>query len=405
MKERLEGPTHHGYSRPVFVGNFAMLQEFLLEKESFFWSGLRLFEFLLRGFSQVVCANNPISGLLIVISLACTAPVTLLFTSITGTLGLLLSVLLRDSQDLIANGLTTFNPVLLGAVSCTLIPTIYGPYDTFSILCLLLATIFCAYVTRSLENNKLPYIAWPFNLSELMLILLLYTQDNGFDTTEKPQPLMRMHNATSDATTADVSIIGGNATGVHVNWGMMFRAVIMSASQLMAIENAVTGSVIYLAILLFSPVTAGFALFGAIIGSLAGLMLGVELASIYSGFWGYNAFLTGGVLGGNFFVLTGQTVVATIMAVVYTVIVQYCIHFFFKNLKLPVLGLPFTIVVSLFVNLRKPDDKSFPKPASPSYPEKNRADYKASRLLRRISDRDDNDDDFKDRKQKTVVNV
>lgn len=41
---------------------------------------------------QVVFANNPISGLLITISLGVNAPGTLLLSAITGSLGLLLSV-------------------------------------------------------------------------------------------------------------------------------------------------------------------------------------------------------------------------------------------------------------------------------------------------------------------------
>lgn len=41
------------YSRAVFTGTFTVWQDFLLEKESVFWSTVRLFDSLLRGFSQV----------------------------------------------------------------------------------------------------------------------------------------------------------------------------------------------------------------------------------------------------------------------------------------------------------------------------------------------------------------
>ena len=68
-----------------------------------------------------------------------------------------------------------------------------------------------------------------------------------------------------------------------------------------------------------------------------GLMLDVQIDEIYTGLWGYNAFLTGASLGGNFFVLNGQTAAATIVAIVYTVIVQYAILFFFRN-----------VIISLF---------------------------------------------------------
>ncbi|CAD1476212.1 unnamed protein product, partial [Heterotrigona itama] len=188
------------YSRAVFTGTFPVWQEFLLVKESVFWSTVRLFDSLLRGFSQAVLANNPISGLLITISLGVSAPNTLLFSAITGFLGLLLSVLIRDSQENIVNGLTVFNPLLVGAVSSRLLPNIYGPFDSFSILLTILGTIFrqltinvySVYLARSLRNNKLPFIAWPFNLTEFALLLVLYTKDNGHDTTQKLEPVMRM---------------------------------------------------------------------------------------------------------------------------------------------------------------------------------------------------------------------
>lgn len=52
------------------------------------------------------------------------------------------SQLIRDSQENIANGLTVFNPLLVGAISSSLIPNIYGPFDDFSLLLIILGTIF-----------------------------------------------------------------------------------------------------------------------------------------------------------------------------------------------------------------------------------------------------------------------
>ncbi|XP_012345454.1 urea transporter 1-like isoform X2 [Apis florea] len=349
VNEQLKESARHDYSWPVFIGNFSILQEYLSEKESYLWSVVRLFDFLLRGFGQVVFSNNPISGLLIIISLGATSPGTLLFAASTGFSGLLLSMLLQDPQEHIANGLTVFNPLLVGAVSYTLIPRVYGPFDSLSILLILLGTIFSVYMTRSMRDNKIPAMAWPFNLAEFALLLVLYAKHNGLDTAEK---LMRMDNATSDATTSNVSFIEENATEVHIDWGMIFHGIIVSASQVVAVESAITGCVVYLAILLFSPKAASFAFLGAFIGSLTALILGAPINEIYMGFWGFNTLLTGISLGGFFYTLNGQTAVATIVAIIYTVIVQYSILFLFKNLKLPILSLPFILVSSLFLKLR-----------------------------------------------------
>ncbi|XP_043601953.1 urea transporter 1-like isoform X3 [Bombus pyrosoma] len=392
------------YSRPVFTGTFTVWQEFLLEKESVFWSIVRLFDYLLRGFSQVVFANNPISGLLITISLGVNAPGTLLLSAITGFLGLLLSVLIRDSEENIANGLTVLNPLLVGAISSSLIPSIYGPFDGFSLLLIILGTIF--------RNNKLPFIAWPFNLAEFALLLVLYTKDNGLDTSEELQPVTRMDNATSDATTGNISFIGENATGIHIDWGMMFHGVIVSASQVLAVESVIMGAVVYLACLLCSPITAGFAFLGALIGSLAGiilflcLMLGIQIDEIYAGLWGYNTFLTGASLA-TLFAFSGQTAVAVIVAIVYTVIVQYGVLFFFRDLKLPILSLPFILVTSLFLQLRNnSEDKTFLQAPPISIPQEQRRDYLANqRLIQQINDPENVGDGAKDRKKISTLDV
>lgn len=57
----------------------------------------------------------------------------------------------------------------------------------------------------------------------------------------------------------------------------------------------------------------------------AGLELGADRGEIYSGFWGYNSLLTGAALGGNLLVLNSHTAVATILAIIYTALLQFTI--------------------------------------------------------------------------------
>lgn len=51
---------------------------------------------------------------------------------------------------------------------------------------------YSVYLTRSFRNNKVPFIAWPFNLAEFALLLVLYAKDNGLDTSVEVQPVTRM---------------------------------------------------------------------------------------------------------------------------------------------------------------------------------------------------------------------
>lgn len=63
----------------------------------------------------------------------------------------------------------------------------------------------------------------------------------------------------------------------------------------------------------------------------SGLELGVEYDEIYNGFWGYNGLLTGAALGGNLLVLNFQTAAATVVAIVFTSLAQYCVQPIFKK--------------------------------------------------------------------------
>ncbi|XP_028044542.1 urea transporter 2 isoform X2 [Monomorium pharaonis] len=212
----------------AFVGDFAILKEFFAHKRRRLWHAVQLLDAFLRGFGQTVFANNPLSGLLIIVTLAAVTPGTLALSAATAGLGLLLSVLIREPDEIIENGISTFNPVLVGAISYILIPQIYGSFDAFSFLLVFLATIFSVYLSRSLRSDKFPCIAWPFNLVEFALIFALSTQ-NGADMVAKSvDPVFEMHNATSETTTTtmmtttdDAGLLHEqNASSAYIDWGM-----------------------------------------------------------------------------------------------------------------------------------------------------------------------------------------
>ncbi|KAI4498293.1 hypothetical protein M0802_006472 [Mischocyttarus mexicanus] len=362
--------------RGACIGDFVLLKNVLSEKNKPIWVPLQLLDALLRGYGQVVFANNPLSGLLIVIALGATAPKILAFSATTGFLGLILSMLMKDSQQAIENGLTVFNPILVGALSAVLVPNLYGEFDAFSYLLILIGTITSVYLARSLGSEEIPSITWPFILVELLLLFVLTTQDNYVDSLN----IKTMDNATSDGRTDDASFIAPNVTDVNVDWGMVFRGMVVSSSQVFGVDNVAAGAVIYLAVLVYSPATTGFSFAGVFIGTLAGLELGVPHNGVFTGLWGFNSFLTGAALGGNLFVLNVQTAVATLVAIVYTVILQYVLQILLGKIGLPFLTLPFAISTILFVKLRSASMSSiFPKPLKHSYPEKQRQDYIASR--------------------------
>ncbi|KAF7386674.1 hypothetical protein HZH66_011126 [Vespula vulgaris] len=379
------------------VGDFVLLKKFLAEKNKPIWIPLQLLDALLRGYGQVAFANNPLSGLLIVIALGATAPKILAFSAATGFLGLLLSMLMKDSQHVIENGLTVLNPLLIGALSCGLVPNFYGEFDAFSYLLILIGTIISVYLTRSLGTDKFPctnsgytYFTWFCCIAEISL----WRMRNYVQTRDATCTLYSRcfeDNATSDARIGDASFIAENVTDVNVDWGMVFRGMVVSSSQLFSMDNVVAGAVIYLAVLIYSPTTAGFSFAGVFIGTLAGLELGAPHNEVFTGLWGFNCFLTGAALGGNLFVINVQTVAATLVAIVYTLVLQYVLRIIFGKIGLPFLTLPFLISTSLFLKLRSASSSAvFPKPFQSSYPEKQRHDYLINRkriLQENVADR------------------
>ncbi|XP_071564577.1 urea transporter 1 isoform X3 [Temnothorax nylanderi] len=342
-----------------FVGDFAILKEFFAHKRRRVWHAMQLFDAFLRGFGQTVFANNPLSGLLIIVTLAVVTPGTLMLSAATAGLGLLLSVLIREPDAIVENGLSVYNPLLVGAVSYSLIPQIYGGFDSFSFLLVLLATILSVYLSRSLRSDKFSCTTWPFNLVEFTLIFALSTQ-NGADMVAK---------------------------SVEPMFEMVVRGSIVSASQLYGVDNVVLGSIMYLAMLIYSPLATVFSYFGALCGTFAGLELGADRHKAYSGMWGYNSLLTGAALGGNLLVLNGQTAVSAILAIIYTPLLQYAIESIFVKTQLPVLTLPFVIATSLFLKLSDgKEDPTFPWPVSITFPEKERYRYLARRAAFREED-------------------
>ncbi|XP_029173737.1 urea transporter 2-like [Nylanderia fulva] len=361
------------------VGDFPILKKFFAQKEGPFWYAVHLFEILLRGYGQIVFANNPLSGLLIIVTMAAVAPGTFVWSAATAVLGLLVSVTIREPREIVENGITVFNPLLVGVMSYNVIPRMYGPFDAFCFLLVFLGAILSVYLARSLRSDKFSCTTWPFHLVEILLIFAFSTQNV---LTKSTEPTFEMHNATSETTmmTTTANDAGFyDATDVYINWGMILRGCVLSAPQMIGIESVILGAVMYLAMLICSPTTIVFSFIGAFCGTLGALQLGVDHSKVYSGVWGYNSLLTAAACGGNLLVLNGQTAAVAVMGAIFASLLQYFLESLFINTQLPILALPFIISTSFLIKLSTgKEDLTFPWPVSPiSFPEKQRQDYLA----------------------------
>jgi len=128
----------------------------------------------------------------------------------------------------------------------------------------------------------------------------------------------------------------------------LISASLKGISQVILIENAITGLLILLAITISSYYLGIIALLSAIIGTLVGKFGGADEQNITQGLLGYNSVLTGMALA---LFLNGpyMWIVALIGAAVAAVFTATMMHFM-KKTEIPILTFPF-IILTWFILL------------------------------------------------------
>ncbi|XP_057337291.1 urea transporter 2-like isoform X2 [Microplitis mediator] len=251
----------------VCMGDFFLLREKIVKNKnkSVFWFAFGIFDSLLRGIGQVIFANNPLSGLLILLALLFSSPLVICTGLLTGFLGLTVSMLIQEPLQNIENGLTVYNPVLVGCITYSLFPNNYnnGHWDSFSILLTFIATILSVYLTRSLATDNVPCVTLPFNLIETILFIILIIQ--GDDSKINLIETNNIVNTTDNFINQNAK---SNENSTNLDWGMVLRGMVVSSSQAYGVDNVPAGSIIYLALVIYSPVTAIFSFTGAVFGAL-----------------------------------------------------------------------------------------------------------------------------------------
>ena len=126
----------------------------------------------------------------------------------------------------------------------------------------------------------------------------------------------------------------------------MFHFMIVSLkgiSQVILIENAVTGALILLAIMISSFSLGIIAILSAMIGTLLGKLGGADKEMISQGLFGFNSVLTGMAL---YLFLTGPfhwmlSLIGALLAAIMTAALMHVM----KKTDIPVLTFPFILFV------------------------------------------------------------
>nr|CAD7568949.1 unnamed protein product [Timema californicum] len=143
-------------------------------------------------------------------------------------------------------------------------------------------------------------------------------------------------------------------------------------SQVYGYCDPAASTTMYLAILIYSPIMALFAVLGSTLATLTGLLLSDgQYSPVYEGEWGANGILCATALGGFCFVLTLQSATATIVCTLFGAGLQKVLEEPYNQANLPIMSLPFNVCSILFLFLSSVSKKGFIRPPTLSFPEKH----------------------------------
>ena len=285
----------------------------------------------LRGASQVVVINNPISGVLVI--LACLFPSTIV--GVHGMLGLLgatfMAYLLDLDEHALTSGLFGYNGLLVGMAFGTFLERSTGVVDAAIAVASVLLGGFSSIIQLALGNALVPtFKTPPFTLAFNTTMILFLLASSHF----APFSMPHHHEAPVEASVE--TPVTPPATAVDVGW--LMRSALVSVGQVFLCDSIVCGALIIGAMAISSRIAACAAYAGALSGSALALALGVETAQIGHGLWGYNSCLTAIVVV-TFFVPSVKGCVVGAIGIALTVLLDAALRT--AAAPLPIGTLPF----------------------------------------------------------------
>ncbi|NXD10530.1 UT2 protein, partial [Nothocercus nigrocapillus] len=322
---------------------------------------IQFIDWVLRGISQVMFVNNPLSGLIIVAGFLVQNP----WWTLTGCLGTVVSTLtalmLGQDRSAIAAGLHGYNGVLVGLLMAVF--SAKGDYHWWLLLPVALVSMTCPIFTSALGSVfskwDLPVFTLPFNLA-----LTLYLAASGPHNLFFPTTLIQPATTTPNITWTDAEV------------PMLLQSIPVGVSQVYGCDNPWTGGIFLVALFISSPLICLHAAIGSAVGMLAALSLATPFSKIYSGLWNYNSSLSCIAIGGMFYAFTWQTHLLAIACALFSAYVGATL----TNM-LAVFGLPsgtwsFCLSALTFLLITTNNFAIYKLPLSKvTYPEANRAYY------------------------------
>ena len=163
-----------------------------------------------------------------------------------------------------------------------------------------------AFVNTLGAGNNIPYLALPFNLIAVCTFL-----------TIQPQVEDHQENTTEDTF---------NST--DINWCQVGRGIAVSMGQVYAINDVPASTIMNLAVFLASPLLFIMSTIGAVVGSLAGVLIlpAENLQEVYDGIWGYNAVIATASITCVFFAFSSMSFTLGMINLLATIGAQYALR-------------------------------------------------------------------------------
>ncbi|XP_044287280.1 urea transporter 2-like isoform X2 [Varanus komodoensis] len=323
-----------------------------------------LFQFpvwILRGISQVMFVNNPLSGLIMLAGFLVQSPWLTLTCCVGVVVSTVTALILRQERSAITAGLHSYNGVLVGMLMAVFSDK--GDYYWWLLLPVGLMSMTCPLFTSALGSLlskwDLPVFTLPFNLA-LSLFIGATGHYNPFFPTARIQPIAS----------------GPNTTWSEVQVSLLLQSIPVGVGQVYGCDNPWTGGIILLAVFISSPLIFMHAVIGSAVGVPAALSLAAPFSKIYSGLWSYNSCLSCIAIGGMFFAFTWQAFLLAIACALFTAYAGETLANMLSVFGMPSGTWPFCLSSLTFLLFTTTNEAIYKLPLSKvTYPEANRKYY------------------------------
>jgi urea transporter len=143
--------------------------------------------------------------------------------------------------------------------------------------------------------------------------------------------------------------VAATAAALSLDPTFWFNSLLNGISQVFLIENAVTGIIFIIALAVSSWRAALFAVIGSAIALMGSLILGADQGSVSAGLFGFSAVLTAIALGATFYPFSPRMLFVTIVATIFTVVVQGALDTVVTPFGIPTFTAPFVFVTWIFL--------------------------------------------------------